>query len=285
MVLDIGDKDPDDSYSKVSYEKGFTFILYMERLVGTPEFEKFFQAYIAKFASKTLTSEDFKDFFLQHFAGNQKINEIDWETWFYKQGMPPVLPPLDQSMAKASTDLADKWIDVDRGNKQDPPSTNELSAWSSGQTTCFLDALQDKTADKPLQISTLEAMNRLYHLSESRNSEIIFRYCQFAIASEDERVVPITVRFITSQGRMKYVRPLYRSLYKSKIGKDIAVETFLKYKDIYHPIATKMIAIDLKVAIQESSSDFSSYVHPLLITGMAVAVTSIAIAFVRSGRK
>ncbi|MGK3761875.1 MAG: leukotriene-A4 hydrolase [Bacillariaceae sp.] len=285
MVLSIGDNDPDDSYSRVSYEKGFTFILYLERLVGTPEFEKFFQAYIAKFASKTLTSDDFKDFFLQHFAGNLKIKEIDWETWFYAQGMPPVLPPLDQSMAKASTDLADKWIGVDRGNTQDPPSNNELSAWSSGQTTCFLDALQVKTADKPLQISTLEAMNQLYHLAESRNSEIIFRYCQLAIASEDESVVPITVRFITSQGRMKYVRPLYRSLYKSKIGKDIAVETFIKHKDIYHPIATKMIAIDLKVAIQESSSDLPSYLNPMLITGMAVAVTSIAIAFVRSGRK
>jgi len=83
-----------------SFEKGFTFLLYLERLVGTPEFEKFFQAYIARFASKTLTTTDFKDFFLEHFAGNSKTKEIAWDVWFYAQGMPPVLPPLDQSMAK-----------------------------------------------------------------------------------------------------------------------------------------------------------------------------------------
>jgi len=285
LVLSIGDGDPDDSYSKVSYEKGFTFLLYLERLIGTSEFEMFFQAYIARFASTTLTSDDFKDFFLQHFAGNPRVNEIDWNSWFYAQGMPPVLPSLDQSMAEASTNLAKTWIDVDRGTKKNPVLTNEINAWSSGQITCFLDALQLKTADKPLQISTLKAMNRLYHLAESRNSEILFRFCQLAIASDDETIVPVAMRFITSQGRMKYVRPLYLSLYKSKIGKDIAVETFLKYKDTYHPIATKMIAIDLKVAIKESSSDSSSYKHPLLITGMVIAVTSIAIAFVRSNRK
>jgi len=285
LVLSKGDGDPDDSFSKVPYEKGFTFLLYLERLTGTSEFEKFFQAYIARFASTTLTSLDFKDFFLQHFSENLRVNEIDWNTWFYAQGMPPVLPHLDQSMAKASTDLAKTWIDVDCGTKKNTVLTNEINSWSSGQITCFLDALQLQTADKPLQISTLKAMNRLYHLAESRNSEILFRFCQLAIASNDRSIVPVAIRFITSQGRMKYVRPLYLSLYKSKIGKDIAVETFLKYNDIYHPIATKMIAIDLKDAIQESSSDSLLYKHPLLRTGMVIAIASIAIAFVRSNRK
>jgi leukotriene-A4 hydrolase len=281
LVLNNGDGDPDDSYSIVSYEKGFTFLLYLERLVGTPKFEKFFHAYIARFASKTLTSTDFKNFFLQHFAGNSKLEEIDWDIWYHAQGMPPVLPPLDQSMAKASTDLADAWYNVDR-EATTPPSTNEMSAWACGQITCFLDTLQLKTADKALKISTLEAMNGLYDLAESRNSEILFRYCQLAIASEDESIVPITVRFITSQGRMKYIRPLYKGLYRSNMGKDIAVTTFLEHKDIYHPIATKMIAIDLKVAMAEAST---SKMNALFVTSVAVAVVGVAITLVRRSRK
>lgn len=282
LVLNNGDGDPDDSYSIVSYEKGFTFLLYLERLVGTPEFEKFFQAYIAKFASKTLTSTDFKDFFLQHFGGNSKIKEIDWNVWFYVQGMPPVLPPLDQSMAKASTNLADAWYNVDR-KATSPPSTNEMSTWASGQITCFLDKLQLKTAEKALKVSTLEAMNELYDLAATQNSEILFRYCQLAIASEDKSIVPIAVRFITSQGRMKYIRPLYKSLYRSNMGKHIAIGTFLTNKDVYHPIAAKMIAIDLKVAIEGSSSPSS--MNTLLLTGVAIAVAGTAIAVVRRSRK
>ena len=39
LVLDGGDSDPDDSYSTVAYEKGFTFLLYLERnIVGTDAF-------------------------------------------------------------------------------------------------------------------------------------------------------------------------------------------------------------------------------------------------------
>jgi len=181
--------------------------------------------------------------------------------------------------------LADTWCGVDREAKKSPPSTNKISAWSTGQITCFLDALQVMTTDKPLRISTLEAMNKLYHLAESQNSEILFRYCKLAIASEDESIIPIAVRFITSQGRMKYIRPLYRSLYRSKIGKEIAIDTFLEHKDIYHPIATKMIATDLKVAIEKSSSNSSSKMNPLLLTGVAIAVAGISVAFVRRTRK
>ena len=281
LVLNNGDGDPDDSYSTVSYEKGFTFLLYLERLFGTSEFEAFFQAYLARFASKTLTSNDSKDFFIQHFEGNPKLQEIDWDVWFYAQGMPPVLPPLDQSMAKASTDLADAWHNFDRQSTT-PPSTNEIQSWASGQITCFLDSLQLKTADNALKVSTLEAMNALYNLAESRNSEILFRYCQLAIAAEDESIVPVAVRFITSQGRMKFVRPLYKSLFRSKMGKDIAVSTFLAHKDIYHPIASKMIAIDLKVAMEEASSPkMSAY----FVTGITIAALGIAITLARKTRK
>jgi leukotriene-A4 hydrolase len=265
-------------------KKGFTFLLYLERLFGTKEFEEFFQAYIARFASKTLTSTDFKDFFLEHFEGNLKIKEIEWDVWFYAQGMPPVLPPLDQSMAKASADLAAIWCDVDCENRN-PPSANEISAWSTCQTSCFLDTLQVLTADKALRISTLEAMKKLYHLAESKNSEILFRYCLLAIASEDESIVPIVIRFITSQGRMKYVRPLYRRLYRSKIGKNIDIDTFLQHKDIYHPIATKMIAMDLKVAIEKSKPYASFSMNPLLVTSMLVAAAGVAVAFVLNNRK
>mmetsp|Transcript_3652 Transcript_3652/g.6695 ORF Transcript_3652/g.6695 Transcript_3652/m.6695 type:complete len:317 (-) Transcript_3652:144-1094(-) len=280
LVLNIGDADPDDSYSTVAYEKGFTFLLYLERLVGTPEFESFFKAYIATFSGETLTSEDFRDFFIQHFQGNKKVNEIEWDVWLYGRGMPPVLPPLDQSMAKASKDLASLWVAVDREGKA-PPTKNDMTSWSSPQITCFLDALHVATEDKPLQISTLQAMDNLYHLAESQNSEILFRYCQLAVASEDSSILPVALRFITSQGRMKFVRPLYRSLYKSRFGRKMAVETFLKNKDFYHPIATKMIAMDLKVS---GSGPSILTTNPWVLTGVAVAVVGVSIAFLR-GRK
>ena len=66
-------------------------------------------------------------------------------------------------------------------------------------------------------------------------------------------MIPIAIQFITTQGRMKYIRPLYRALFNSCLGKDIAVATFLRNKDFYHPIAAKMIAADLGVSCQKVS--------------------------------
>lgn len=42
--------------------------------------------------------------------------------------------------------------------------------------------------------------------------------------------VPEVVAFVTSQGRMKYVRPLYKALLRSKNGKSVALQTVEKFK-------------------------------------------------------
>jgi len=279
LVLDIGDGDPDDSYSSVAYEKGFTFLLYLERLVGTPQFEKFFQAYIARFASHTLTSDEFKDFFCKHFKDKKDVlKQIDWDLWLYGEGMPPVLPDLDQSMAAASQALADTWLGVDRECKA-PPAKNEMASWSSLQITCFLDDLAQKIGDKPLKLTTLNAMNALYKFSESRNSEVLYRYCELAIPAEDESIIPVAVRFITTQGRLKFVRPLYRALFKTKMGKQLAVDTFLKNKDFYHPIGVKMIAADFSTEYKESSAKTTSGLEQWLIPGALVAATVAILVF------
>jgi leukotriene-A4 hydrolase len=40
------------------------------------------------------------------------------------------------------------------------------------------------------------------------------------------------VKFIISQGRMKYVRPLYRALNKSAVGSGIARQTFIEHNEM-----------------------------------------------------
>ncbi len=44
-------------------------------------------------------------------------------------------------------------------------------------------------------------------------------------------------------GRMKYVRPGYRAL--NKVDRQLALDTFEKHKDFYHPICRGMVEKDL----------------------------------------
>lgn len=273
LVLPIGDCDPDEAYSTVAYEKGFNLLLYLERMVGTDKFEAFFQAYIKNFASKTVTSDEFRAFFVGHFAtgANSGVDDntraalqgVDWKSWYHAPGMPPEVVEYDRSLAEASQRLADQWMAVDRSAGSWLPM-EDVSGWSSGQITCFLDAILSLTLpsssaevahSQPLKVGTLRAMNALYSFSASKNSEILVRYCRLAIAAEDESILPVAIRFITSQGRMKFIRPIYKALFSSKIGKEIAVQTFLANKDFYHPIGAKMVASDLMLSIKTQTKD------------------------------
>lgn len=245
LVLPNEEVDPDDMYSVVAYEKGFTLLRALEKLVGTREFEAFFQAYLKNFQNKPLTTEEFKDFFLYLFDDNPAAEEFDWNTWFYGQGMPPIVPDFDRTLSQQSDDLASLWFAVDRDGRMLP--TVDTSSWSSLQITNFLDQLQTLAGNTPLKIATLNAMNRVHKLTDTSNAEILFRFCLMCLQSEDPGILSAVIYFITAQGRMKYVRPLYRALYKSEIGKDIAQRVFLDHKDFYHPICAKMIASDLMI--------------------------------------
>lgn len=47
-------------------------------------------------------------------------------------------------------------------------------------------------------------------------------------------------------GRMKFVRPLFRSL--NKADPELALRTFKKNRDFYHPICRQMLEKDLGLA-------------------------------------
>lgn len=258
LVPILGDKDPDDAFSSVPYEKGFNLLYALERRVGTPEFEAFAKSYLHRFQSSTVTSDEFRSYFEREFEGNEAIIGFDWEAWLHDPGMPPETPKFDRTLSKASEDLADAWMAYDDPPLGTCPPKEDITKWSSNRVTCFLDAILTKRDDrgKPLRVSTVRSMKDAYGMHRSSNSEILHRFCMIAIAADDESIVPVAVRFVTSQGRMKFVRPLYRALHQSKMGREtnVAVETFLEHRDFYHPIAAKMVALDLGLTSSTTSS-------------------------------
>jgi hypothetical protein len=89
---------------------------------------------------------------------------------------------------------------------------------------------------------------RFYHCAIFIVSLILCQHLNCSCCcAEDEAVLPLTVQFLKEQGRMKFLRPLYKALFRSKMGKDVAVQTFKEARQSYHPIAAKMVAADLQV--------------------------------------
>lgn len=122
-----------------------------------------------------------------------------------------------------------------------------LLVWAK-QVVAFLEKLAQLRSLQPLHPTITRQMAELYSLDVSKNAEIRAAWYKLAIAAEDSAILPLVTDFLKSQGRMKYLRPLYRALYKSKTGRGPAVEVFQAAKSSYHPIAAKMVASDLGVS-------------------------------------
>jgi leukotriene-A4 hydrolase len=231
-----------------------------------------------------VTSDEFRDYFLQYFKGNAAAESVDWETWYNAPGMPPETNEFDRSLAQEAEDLAACWLAFDRDDGT-LPETQDLGSWSTGQIVCFLDKVLEETktstegttekAGSPLKASTVHAMDKSYGFAGSQNAEILFRYCMLALAAEDQTMIKVILHFMTSQGRMKYVRPLYRALFASEMGKDMAVSVFLENKNFYHPIGAKMIASDLMIDKKEDSA-FTSLLAKTTTMGVLAGVAAIA---------
>ncbi|KAI0472921.1 peptidase family M1-domain-containing protein [Xylariaceae sp. FL0804] len=241
LIIDHTGVDPEDAFSSVPYEKGFHFLYYLDKLVGREHFDKFIPHYFKTWARKSLDSFEFKKTFLDFFDayGNQeikqKIAQIPWEERFYKPGLPPK-PAFDTSRVDSCLALADKWKQKDY-----QPSPKDLEPFTANQVLVFLQTVQDFSPGLSTERSHL--MGTTYNLSSSKNVELKSAYYMIALEAGDRQELPGVVDLLSSVGRMKFVRPLFRKL--NKLDRDLAVKTFQENKDFYPSTTKGQVAKDL----------------------------------------
>lgn len=60
---------------------------------GVETFNGFLKAYVARFAKKSITTEDFVAFLYEYFGDRKAVlDAIDLNKWIFEPGMPPVKP-------------------------------------------------------------------------------------------------------------------------------------------------------------------------------------------------
>uniref|UniRef100_A0A2A4J1R9 Peptidase M1 leukotriene A4 hydrolase/aminopeptidase C-terminal domain-containing protein n=2 Tax=Heliothis virescens TaxID=7102 RepID=A0A2A4J1R9_HELVI len=238
LVVDLNGVHPDDAFSTVPYEKGSLFLRYLEGLAGGPEvFDDFLRSYLAKFSKKSLDTNQFKAYLLDYFKDNEALKTVDWDTWLYKSGMPPIIPDYDTTMTKAISALVVKI--------NDPNSTisnEDVAAFTPQQMIHLLQQLIEMPA---LPLDRLVAIGKEYKISGNKNSEILYRWLRLCVRSKDQTKINDVFNFVNSQGRMKYVRPLYRDLYAWEDVREQAIENFLKNEKYMMHVSAYTLRKDL----------------------------------------
>ncbi|XP_072026586.1 leukotriene A-4 hydrolase-like isoform X2 [Amphiura filiformis] len=241
--------DPDDAFSSIPYEKGSTFLFYLETLVGnTDDFEAFLRAYIEKFKYQSISTQDWKDFLFSYFQDKASVfNEVEWDKWFHSPGMCPVLPKFDTTLSDACTKLCDRWCAADFMELEEF-GASDLKGMSTGQVIEFLSQLLLKPALSELHI---HSMGSCYKFDDTGNSEIKFRWLRLCIKAGYAKIIPKAIEYACKTGRLKFARPLFKDLYKWQKSRQKAVEAFLENRENMHPITATMVAKDLEVDTQQ----------------------------------
>lgn len=241
LIPDLKGQDPDDAFSSIPYEKGFVFLYHLEKLLGIEKWSKFIPHYFTEYKQRSVDSYEFKATLLSFFSSDpdasKKLNDVDWDEWFYKPGFPPK-PDFDTTLADQCYALADKWEKL--GNGEDTaftPNRKDIETFTANQSVVFLEKLQ--SLPTPLSPKLVELMGQRYGYAQSKNVELVSRYFVVGLQAGAKSVYEPTAELLGKVGRMKFVRPLYKELMKRDL--ELARRTFEGSRDFYHPICRGMV--------------------------------------------
>ena len=247
LAIDLRDRDPDEGFNSVPYEKGRLFLTFLDVKFGRERFDAFLRGYFDHFSFKSVTSEQFvnylQDNLLDRFPGI--VTRAQVMVWAFGPGIPPdaVLPSSD---AFAGVDAARAaWA----GGKM-PAKKLGTRAWVAQQWVYFLD-------DMPAQLTTAQVaeLDRTFGFARSANAEVAQRWLLLAIRHQYQ---PSDVRleeYLKTIGRRTLIVPLYREMMKTSAGATQARRVYTLARPHYHPAAAA--AIDAIVNPPTDSSETS----------------------------
>ena len=245
-------RNPDDAFNKIPYEKGYNFLYYIERIVNAESdidlFRKILRAYFDKFKYQSISTEDFKEFFIQKIKeelpttnSTRILDNIDWVSWLDAPGFPPIKNDFSNKYAEE----IENDVSLFYQNKLPENFIDTFKGWHTYLKQYFLNQIKD--TEKELEDSQLSYLSNTLNLKEGYNVEVTCSYLLIVLLrgkTIEDDVKESLIDFLGKHGRINYVRPIYTAFFKR--DKETALATFEKYRNFYHPTIVKYIELLLK---------------------------------------
>jgi aminopeptidase N len=230
LHLDLKGVDPDDGMTDIAYEKGAAFLRTVEQAVGRKRFDAYLRSYFDRHAFQPMTASVFLADIRAHLVkGDGALEDkLKLDEWVYAPGIPSnVAPPPTSAFAAVDKALA-------AYKAGGAASAVPFARWTTSERLRFLDGLP-----RALPRERLAELDRSFGLSGARNSELLFAWLKLAIGNRYEPAIPAAERFLTSQGRRKFVSPLFEALLaQGEWGRTIAERIYAKARPTYHSVTS-----------------------------------------------
>ena len=229
LHLDLSGRNPDDAVGPVAYDKGALFVRTIERAVGRERFDRWLRGYFDRHAFTSLTTDGFlADLHGHLIAGDAALEaRLQLRDWLERPGIP----------SGAATPTSDAFGRVEQQvtafAQGTPARALQTAAWTTQEWQHFLGSLPTELSAE--QLADLDAT---FRFSQSGNSEVLSAWLRIAVRHRHAPAMPALERFLTSQGRRKFLKPLYEELARTEWGKEQAKRIYAAARPGYHAVAT-----------------------------------------------
>ena len=222
LKLDLKGHNPDDGMTDVPYEKGYLFVVLLERTFGRDKIDAFLKKYFEVYKFKTITTEEFEDYIKSQLDTIQ-LDAIHLHEWLYNAGLPDNAPGFESKLFDS--------VEKEKENLLNGKSTIQYKDWDFNQWLYFINSIRNKAT-----LEQLNSLNKRYHFLESNNAEILAGWLTNNIIVGNKVVNSRLEGFLCKVGRRKFLTPLYKALLQSG-QKDEALKIYRNCRSSYHSVS------------------------------------------------
>jgi leukotriene-A4 hydrolase len=231
LYVNLAGRDPDEAPTQV-YEKGALFLRLLEETAGRERWDQFLRAYFDKFAFQPMTTAVFTDHLKA--ALPDVVQKVNVEQWIEGPGLPANAP---QPHSDAFSRVEEQARAFGAGGSA---QAVKADGWSSHERVHFIQSLPSLT---PARMAELDAR---FHFSDSGNSEVLSAWLEKAIDTRYKAAYPAIERFLTTQGRRKFLKPIYEKLARNPEDLVFARKVYTSARASYHPVSQATVDTILK---------------------------------------
>ena len=229
LAIDLRDKDPDDGFSDVPYEKGALLLTEIESKIGRPAFDAYLKQYFADFAFSSLSTEDWLAYVDTHLVAKhpEQLSMQRIKQWIYQPGIPEGAPMPTSNTFTDIDQIRSQWL---AGGLKS--SEIDVTQWTVHEWLYFLNNLPAKLTD--IQMQDLDTQ---FKLTSTGNNEIAHSWLLIAINNGYQPAYSRLEDYLVHIGRRKLITPLYKALVASTEGQVFAKRVYAIARPGYHPLA------------------------------------------------
>lgn len=232
LAVDLRDRDPDEVFTSIAYEKGSLFLYELELAVGRHVFDRFLIDYFNEFAFESISTEAFLDYLESTLVADhaESVSMERVRQWIFAPGLPEAAPvPRSEAFSQIEPVRQD-WL-----SGRIAAEDIDTSEWTYHHWKRFLDGMP-----RQLRRDRLEDLDQAFRLTSAPNNEIAFSWLRIAIRNGYEPAFGRLEDFLKTIGRTKFIGVLYEDMMDAGMN-DMARRIFEEAGPTYHPLAAKSI--------------------------------------------